>query len=163
MKGLRSNETSGNIINGGTLSLDWQHLDCTRLHWFAGSRTRKEGVCGGLDSCLTLSTLLMGPKLDSHKLRHCLSKYFFVGSSLTTNIMSQSYLKIGHWDIENVRYDYQHLCTRCRWQGETPGKVSFTLMHSLWTWVYEHFDWGYISSTAIWTTLHNTNYRWTPE
>ena len=50
--------------------------------------------CEGLDSCLTLSTLLMDPKLDFQKLRDRLSKYFIVGSRLITKFMSQKHLKI---------------------------------------------------------------------
>ena len=64
------------------------NIQTIRVYWFVGSRTRKEGVCEGLDSCLTLSTLFMGAKLGFQKLRHCLSKYFFVDNSLTTKIMS---------------------------------------------------------------------------
>ena len=75
------------MINGGALSLDWQHSDYTRVYWFVGSQTRKEGVCEGLDSCLTLSTLLMDPKLDCQNLRCCLNEYFFAMSSIFTNIM----------------------------------------------------------------------------
>ena len=36
----------------------------------------------------------MNPKMDSQNLRRCLSEYFFVGSSLTTKIMSKNYLNI---------------------------------------------------------------------
>ena len=69
-------------------------IQTTRIHWFIGSWTWKEEGYEGHDSYLTLSTLLRGTKLGCQKLRHCLSKYFFVGSSSTTKIMSQNYLKI---------------------------------------------------------------------
>ena len=55
---------------------------------------RKEGEYESLDSYLTLSALLMTPKLDCQKLRCCLSEYFFVESSLFTKTMSQNHLKI---------------------------------------------------------------------
>ena len=75
----------------------------------------------------------MGTKLDCQKLRHCLSECFFVDSSLSTFDVSQNLLKIGHPEIRNTCYGYQYLRTRCNLQGETPSKVSLTLMHHLWT------------------------------
>ena len=50
--------------------------------------------CGGVDSCLILSTLLMEPKLDCQKLRGSLSKYFIVGSPLTSKVMSENHTRI---------------------------------------------------------------------
>ena len=75
----------------------------------------------------------MDPKLDCQKLRYCLSEYFFVDSSLFTNIMSQNHLKMEHSEIGNRCYGYRILCKRCHLQGETPSEVSFTSTHDLWT------------------------------
>ena len=44
------------------------------------------------------------------------------------------------------------------------GKVRHPVKyHSRSCTVDEYFDWEYISSGAICSTLHNTKYRWTPE
>ena len=83
-----NNGTSSNTINHRALSLAQQYSDYARFHWSVGRWRWKGGGRGSLDGCLTLSTLLMGTKLDCQKLKHCLSKYFFVDSSLSTKIMS---------------------------------------------------------------------------
>jgi hypothetical protein len=81
-------------------------LDHVHFHCCVGRWAQKERVCEGLDSCSTLSILLMGTKLDCQKLWCCLSKYFFVDSSLSTNIMYQNYPKMEHSEIGNTCYGY---------------------------------------------------------
>ena len=66
------------------------------MHIFIGvlaTGDEKRGGCEDLGSFLTLSTLLVTPKLDCQKLKSCLSKYFIVDSSLSTKSMSQIYLE----------------------------------------------------------------------
>ena len=65
----------------------------------AGGKTSK---CEILDSCLTLATLLMTPKLDCQKPRCWLSEVFFVDSSLSPKSMLQNHLKIKHQKIGNT-------------------------------------------------------------
>ena len=65
----------------------------------------------------------MDPKLDCQRLRHYLSKYIFVDSSLSSNIVSQNHLKIEDPKIGNTCYGCQNLRTRCHLQGETPKGV----------------------------------------
>ena len=96
------------MINRGTLSLASRYSDCVYFYWSVVGWGQKESGCEGLDSYLTLSTLLMDPKLDCQKLRHLLIEWFFVDSSLTTNFMSQNHLKIEPPEIGNTYYDYQN-------------------------------------------------------
>ena len=66
------------------------------IYWcLADGWARKgESGCGGLDSCLTLSTFWWAQKFDYQKLRGRLSKYFINGSSLDAKFMSPNHLKI---------------------------------------------------------------------
>ena len=57
----------------------------------------------------------------------------FVDSSLSTFEVSHNLLKIEHPEIGNTCYGYQNSRTRCNLQGGTSSKVSFTLIHNLWT------------------------------
>ena len=125
IKGLRSNETPGNMINHSILSLVQQYSDYIHFHWCVRDGGRKKGGWEGLGSCLTLSTLLLDPKLDCQKLRHCRNEYFIVCSPLTTNFMSQNRLKIEHPEIGNTCYGCQNLRTMRHLQRETPEEVSF--------------------------------------
>ena len=58
------------------------------------------GDASNLDSCLTLSSCLMTPKLDCQKLKGCLSDYFIVDISLSAQIMCQNYIKVEHLELE---------------------------------------------------------------
>ena len=57
--------------------------------------------------------------------------HFIVGSPLTTKIMSQNCPKIGHSEFGNTCYCYWNSRTRCSWQGEASGEVSFSLINLL--------------------------------
>ena len=72
----------------------------THVYLYVGRWGWKEGEREGPDSCLTLLTLLMDPKLDCQKLRHCPGKYFFVGSSISTKSMSQNHIKHAMLEIK---------------------------------------------------------------
>ena len=50
IKGLRSDETLGNMINRGALSLVSQYSDYTHFYWYVGRWRWKEGECEDLDS-----------------------------------------------------------------------------------------------------------------
>ena len=127
---------------------------CT-FYWYVGLLGQKARACEGLGSCLTLSSLLMD--LDCQKLWRCLSKCFFVDSSLLTKIMYQNnYLKIEHSEIRNSWYSHQKLRPRCHLQGETPIEVSATLIHHLWTFWMDLMCDIHRQFTATWSNFCDT-------
>ena len=124
------------------------------VRWLLG---QTKGGCEGLNSCLTLSTVLTKPTLDCLKLRHCFSEYFFVDSSLITKIMSQNHLKIEHQEIRNRCHAYQNVRRRCHLQWETLSEVYVMYKYTPFMNIPGGSEVRYRQFMATWTNFWTQN------